>query len=81
MAGRGRRRSTLVVYLQLRGEDGFELQAQHALAVFQRGWRPLLVAAQALQRLLGSLPGLEAVDHLAGQEIGALVTPAKGLHT
>lgn len=68
-------------YLQLWGEYGFKLQAQSVLAVSQYRWRPLLVTAQALQRLLSSLSGLEPVHHLTRQEIGALITPSKGLKT
>lgn len=68
-------------YLQLWGENGFELQAQDVLGAFQSRRRPLLVRTQALQRLLSALSGLEPVHHLTRQEVGALVTPAQGLNT
>lgn len=66
-------------HLQLRGEYGFQLQANNVLVRFQCRWRPLLVAAQVLQRLLSSISGLELVHHLTRQQISTLVTPLQRL--
>lgn len=66
-------------HLQLRGEDGFKLQAQGVLAGLQRRRRPLLVAAQVLQRLLSSFSSLKLVHHLTRKQVGAVVAPTKRL--
>lgn len=73
--------SVALGYLQLWCKYGFKLQAQCVLAGSQCRRRPLLVTAEALQRLLGPLSGLEPVHHLTGQNISAFITPTEDLHT